>query len=140
MPPLCHKNTKQSLYYVNLTTDIKLHEFMLLCCVEIEPTACDVIGEYLYHYAKSCVNDILFFLALSAMLSRVFESSKNLDDVALHHLIEALCKLSNEAMELAYSNRVRKYYAIKIIILLPLSHYVESIQHVFHHESSSSAY
>lgn len=40
------------------------------------------------------------------MLSRVFESSKNLDDVALHHLIDALCKLSNEAMELAYSNRV----------------------------------
>lgn len=44
--------------------------------------------------------------ALSAMLSRVFEASKNLDDVALHHLIDALCKLSNEAMELAYSNRV----------------------------------
>lgn len=40
------------------------------------------------------------------MLSRVFEASKNLDDVALHHLIDALCKLSNEAMELAYSNRV----------------------------------
>ncbi len=29
-----------------------------------------------------------------------------LDDVALHHLIDALCKLSAEAMELAYSNRV----------------------------------
>lgn len=48
----------------------------------------------------------VLFPALSAMLSRVFESSKTLDDVALHHLIDALCKLSNEAMELAYSNRV----------------------------------
>ena len=45
---------------------------------------------------------------LSAMLSRLFESSQYLDDVALHHLIDALCKLSHEAMELAYSNRVRE--------------------------------
>lgn len=44
---------------------------------------------------------------LSVMLSKLFESSKNLDDVALHHLIDALCKLSHEAMELAYSNRVK---------------------------------
>lgn len=43
---------------------------------------------------------------LSTMLSRLFESSQYLDDVALHHLINALCKLSQEAMELAYSNRV----------------------------------
>lgn len=43
---------------------------------------------------------------LSTMLSRLFESSRYLDDVALHHLIDALCKLSHEAMELAYCNRV----------------------------------
>lgn len=43
---------------------------------------------------------------LSSMLSMLFESSQYLDDVALHHLIDALCKLSQEAMELAYSNRV----------------------------------
>lgn len=43
---------------------------------------------------------------LSAMLSRLFESSQFLNDVALHHLIDALCKLSHEAMELAYCNRV----------------------------------
>ncbi|XP_071483188.1 protein MON2 homolog [Diadema antillarum] len=42
---------------------------------------------------------------LSSMLSQLFESSKYLDDVALHHLISALCKLSSEAMEMAYSNR-----------------------------------
>jgi len=29
-----------------------------------------------------------------------------LNDVALHHLIDALCKLSTESMELAFSNRV----------------------------------
>ena len=45
---------------------------------------------------------------LSAMLSRLFESSQYLDDVALHHLIDALCKLSTEAMDMAFSNRVRK--------------------------------
>jgi hypothetical protein len=43
---------------------------------------------------------------LSAMLSRLFESSQYLDETALHHLVDALCKLSREAMELAYSNRV----------------------------------
>lgn len=43
---------------------------------------------------------------LSSMLSGLFESSQYLDEVALHHLIDALCKLSQEAMELAYSNRV----------------------------------
>jgi len=29
-----------------------------------------------------------------------------LDDVALHHLIDALCKLSAEAMDVAYANKV----------------------------------
>lgn len=43
---------------------------------------------------------------LSAMLSRLFESSQYLDDVALHHLIDALRQLSQEALEVAYSNRV----------------------------------
>lgn len=46
---------------------------------------------------------------LSQMLSQLFESSQYLDDVALHHLIDALCKLSQEAMELAYSNRVYSF-------------------------------
>ncbi|XP_021343975.1 protein MON2 homolog isoform X2 [Mizuhopecten yessoensis] len=49
---------------------------------------------------------------LSAMLSRLFESSQYLDDVALHHLIDALCKLSSEAMELAYSNREPSLFAV----------------------------
>jgi len=30
-----------------------------------------------------------------------------LDDVALHHLIDALCKLSSEAMDIAHANKVR---------------------------------
>jgi len=46
---------------------------------------------------------------LSTMLSRLFESSQYLNDEALHHLIDALCKLSHEAMELAYCNRVSSF-------------------------------
>lgn len=49
---------------------------------------------------------------LSQMLSQLFESSQYLDDVALHHLIDALCKLSQEAMELAYSNREPSLFAV----------------------------
>ncbi|XP_028146572.1 protein MON2 homolog [Diabrotica virgifera virgifera] len=49
---------------------------------------------------------------LSTMLSKLFESSQYLDDVALHHLISALCKLSQEAMELAYSNREPSLFAV----------------------------
>ena len=49
---------------------------------------------------------------LSQMLSQLFESSQYLDDVALHHLIDALCKLSHEAMELAYANRVSNRLAL----------------------------
>ncbi|XP_071961451.1 protein MON2 homolog isoform X3 [Antedon mediterranea] len=45
---------------------------------------------------------------LSAMLSRLFESSQYLDEVALHHLIDALCKLSTESMEIAYANKVTR--------------------------------
>lgn len=55
---------------------------------------------------------------LSAMLSRLFESSQHLDDVALHHLIDALCKLSHEAMELAYSNRVCSKYFYKLFAFI----------------------
>ncbi|XP_065066543.1 protein MON2 homolog isoform X1 [Rhopilema esculentum] len=42
---------------------------------------------------------------LSAMLSRLFESTKFLDDVALHHLVNALCRLSSEEMEHASNNK-----------------------------------
>ncbi|GJQ68018.1 hypothetical protein Trydic_g10661 [Trypoxylus dichotomus] len=49
---------------------------------------------------------------LSIMLSRLFESSQYLDDVALHHLINALCKLSQEAMEMAYTNREPSLFAV----------------------------
>ncbi|KAG9334937.1 hypothetical protein JZ751_006259 [Albula glossodonta] len=41
---------------------------------------------------------------ISSVLSRLFESSQYLDDVSLHHLINALCSLSMEAMEMAYGN------------------------------------
>uniref|UniRef100_A0A8C3A637 Protein MON2 homolog n=1 Tax=Cyclopterus lumpus TaxID=8103 RepID=A0A8C3A637_CYCLU len=41
---------------------------------------------------------------ISNILSRLFESSQYLDDVSLHHLINALCSLSLEAMEMASGN------------------------------------
>ncbi|PFX29349.1 Protein MON2-like [Stylophora pistillata] len=43
---------------------------------------------------------------LAAILSRLFETSKYLDDVALHHLVDALCRLSSTSMEQAQSNKV----------------------------------
>ncbi|XP_033121689.1 protein MON2 homolog isoform X2 [Anneissia japonica] len=49
---------------------------------------------------------------LSAMLSRLFESSQYLDEVALHHLIDALCKLSSESMEIAYANKEPSLFAV----------------------------
>ncbi|XP_078678105.1 protein MON2 homolog isoform X1 [Branchiostoma floridae x Branchiostoma belcheri] len=42
---------------------------------------------------------------LSNMLSRLFESSQYLDEVAIHHLIDALSKLSQESMDAALANR-----------------------------------
>ncbi|KAK1169177.1 hypothetical protein AOXY_G10128 [Acipenser oxyrinchus oxyrinchus] len=41
---------------------------------------------------------------IANILSRLFESSQHLDDVSLHHLINALCSLSTEAMDMAYGN------------------------------------
>ena len=43
---------------------------------------------------------------LSSMLARLFESSEYLDDVGLHHLVSALCRLSSEDMENANNNKV----------------------------------
>lgn len=45
---------------------------------------------------------------LSNMLSKLFEASKSLDDVALHHLINALCSLSVEAMDTAYNTAMKE--------------------------------
>lgn len=55
---------------------------------------------------------------LSAKLSEVFEASKDLDDVALHHLINALCSLSLEAMDVAYNNGVKEPSLFAIAKLL----------------------
>uniref|UniRef100_A0A8C1Z396 Protein MON2 homolog n=1 Tax=Cyprinus carpio TaxID=7962 RepID=A0A8C1Z396_CYPCA len=51
---------------------------------------------------------------ISNVLSRLFESSQYLDDVSLHHLINALCSLSMEAMEMAYGNNktAELYYVL----------------------------
>lgn len=59
--------------------------------------------------------DVLFAV-LSGLVSKVFESSAQLDPEALHYLLDALRKLSNEAMELAYSNRVSTLLNYMIVI------------------------
>lgn len=35
---------------------------------------------------------------MASMLNKLFDSTSQLDDVALHHVIAALCKLSSESM------------------------------------------
>ncbi|RWS27584.1 protein MON2-like protein, partial [Leptotrombidium deliense] len=53
---------------------------------------------------------------LSALLSRLFESSQDLDDAALLHLIDALIKLSQESMDIAYNNREPSLFAVAKLI------------------------
>ncbi|XP_060551977.1 protein MON2 homolog isoform X2 [Ruditapes philippinarum] len=74
---------------------------------------------------------------LSSMLSRLFESSQYLDDVALHHLIDALCKLSAESMDLAYSNREPSLFAVAklletgLVNLSRVKFYGDQSQHIY---------
>ncbi len=49
---------------------------------------------------------------LSNMVTRLFESSGNLSESSIAHLIEALCKLSDDSMELATSNREPSLFAV----------------------------
>lgn len=53
---------------------------------------------------------------LSSMLSRLFESSNLLDDDSLQHLIQALGRLSSEAMDVAYSNREPSLFPLAKIL------------------------
>ena len=50
------------------------------------------------------------------MLSRLFESSNLLDDESLQHLIQALGRLSSEAMDVAYSNREPSLFPLAKIL------------------------
>lgn len=45
---------------------------------------------------------------LATTLTTLFESSKHLDDVELHHLVNALCSLSLEAMDKAYNTNIKE--------------------------------
>ncbi|KAI1287236.1 Protein MON2 -like protein [Halotydeus destructor] len=53
---------------------------------------------------------------LTAMLSRMFESSQDLDDAGLVHLVHALCKLSSDSMEVALTNREPSLFAVAKIL------------------------
>ena len=55
---------------------------------------------------------------LSSMLSQLFESSKVLDDVSLHHLVDALCRLSTEDMETATNNKVHLLSRVSHILVV----------------------
>lgn len=77
---------------------------------------------------------------LSSMLSRLFESSQHLNDVALHHLIDALCQLSRESMELAYTNREPSLFAVAKLLetgqfvhitLVSIFHYIHLFVYLF---------
>lgn len=46
------------------------------------------------------------------MLNRLFEMTSDLDDVGLHHVISALCKLSSESMQVAQNNREPSYFPV----------------------------
>ncbi|KAH7729488.1 hypothetical protein AAVH_02963 [Aphelenchoides avenae] len=50
---------------------------------------------------------------LSLMLTKLFESTATFDDVSLHHVIAALCKLSTEAMMVAQgSSREPSFFSV----------------------------
>ena len=49
---------------------------------------------------------------LSNMVTRLFESSTELADISVKYLIEALCRLSDESIELASSNREPSLFAV----------------------------
>merc|ERR1719354_1222940 len=49
---------------------------------------------------------------ISEMLSKLFVSSKQLDDVALHHLINALCSLSVDSMDAAQNIKSPSLFAV----------------------------
>ena len=49
---------------------------------------------------------------LSSMVTRLFESSGDLTEASVNHLVEALCKLSFESMDLATSNREPSLFAV----------------------------
>ena len=49
---------------------------------------------------------------LSNMVTRLFESSTELSDISVKYLIEALCRLSDESIELASSNREPSLFAV----------------------------
>ena len=49
---------------------------------------------------------------LSSMLSKLFESSQYLDDVSLHHMVDALCRLSTDDMEQAMNNKEPCLFAV----------------------------
>ena len=61
-----------------------------------------------------------FVSCLSQGVTRLIETSVALDDVSLHHVINALTNLSQEAMEIAYTNREPSLFAVAKLLEIGL--------------------
>ncbi|XP_035701840.1 protein MON2 homolog [Folsomia candida] len=61
-----------------------------------------------------------FVSCLSGGVMRLIETSVVLDDVSLHHVINALTNLSQETMEIAYSNREPSLFAVAKLLEIGL--------------------
>lgn len=55
-------------------------------------------------------SEMLSFKA--SMLNKLFEMTAELDDVGLHHVIAALCKLSSESMRVAQNQREPSFFPV----------------------------
>ena len=84
---------------------------------------------------------------LANKLSNVFESSCNLSEESLNHLVAALITISGEALQLAYNNRESSLFAvaklletvivnlgqIEVIWRATTSHFLEACSHPHYH-------
>lgn len=58
---------------------------------------------------------------ISKKLADVFENSSKLDEVALHHLVNAICELSTETMDQAYGSATREPSLFAVANLVQVS-------------------
>ncbi|KAK2711568.1 hypothetical protein QYM36_012656 [Artemia franciscana] len=57
---------------------------------------------------------------VSSMMVDLFETSNMLDDWSLRQMLDGLCKLSNESMEVAYSNREPSFFGVAKLLEISL--------------------
>lgn len=57
---------------------------------------------------------------LTSLITRLFESSNTMDIVALHHVINGLCALSNDAMQISAEGREPSFFAVSKLMEITL--------------------